>query len=169
MMTKQNSIFVLLIGKFTTHLKISCRKARMLQAILRQFNREKRQIIEINAASNKRVYQSSFNVNVNGSNNILRFWQEGEGFDQKSNGLETVNSVFKSSSDLFGAPSRFLNKIENNWTTSLVLISIILVSSLLLFCMCRYNNCCGKRNRATNSNKMKKLVTKIGSSSSSSR
>jgi hypothetical protein len=130
--------------------------------MLEQHKRVRRQLIEWNMGTNKKVIKPSFRAN--GNNNNMYLLPDGADLDVKADGLKTVNTVLKDGSDLLGAPSRFLNNIQQHWIISLVLISIILVSLLLLFCIIRYY-CCGKLKLPTKKEKIKKLAANMVSSS----
>lgn len=108
----------------------------MLHTMLEQYKRVKRQLFEFNIASNKKVVKPT--IRGNGNTNNFYLLPNGADSDVKSDGLKTVNTLLKDGSDLIGAPSRFLNNIQQNWISSLFFISIILVSLLLLFCIIRY-------------------------------
>jgi hypothetical protein len=130
--------------------------------MLEQHKRVRRQLIEWNAGTNKKVIKQS--LKVKGNNINVSLWPDAADLDVKSDGLKTVNTVLKDGSDLLGAPSRFLNNIQQHWIISLVLISIILVSLLLLYCIIRYH-CFGKRKLSIKKSKIKKLAANIVPSS----
>jgi hypothetical protein len=130
--------------------------------MLEQHKRVRRQLVQLNIGTNTKVVKPSFKSN--GNNNNLYIWSDKADLDVKSDGLKTFNTVLKDGSDLLGAPSRFLNNIQQHWIISLVLISIILVSLLLLIGIIRYY-CCGKLKLPTKKEKIKKLAANMVSSS----
>ena len=103
----------------------------MLHRITEQYQRVRRQFIEMNAGTNKKVIKP--NMRVQGNNNHLSVWPDGSDRNVESDGLDVANTILKDGSDLLGAPSRFLNTVQQNWLVSLVLIAIILVCILILY------------------------------------
>ncbi|UJR11539.1 hypothetical protein I4U23_015719 [Adineta vaga] len=123
-----------------------------LIAIERQ--RARRQVLEFNAGSNKKVLKPR--IHISGNNNNLSLWADKSDKDTDSNGLKTVNSVLKDGSDLLGAPGRLANSIQQNWFVYLILIAVILVCILLLYCIIRYHcskkaSCLKKQTRSSKS------------------
>jgi hypothetical protein len=105
----------------------------MLYTVSNPHERIRRQLIDLNVASNKKVVQS--HVKAKGSNNNLSLWPDKSDLDAKSDGLKTVNTVLKDGNDLLGAPSRLVNSIQQNWLISIICITIILVCILVLYCV----------------------------------
>ncbi|CAF0795498.1 unnamed protein product [Adineta ricciae] len=80
---------------------------------------------------------------ADGNNNEMFVTMNDADLDTESNGLKTVNSVLKDGSDLLGAPARFINNIQKDWLTTVILICI-----LCLYCIIQHH-CSNKTRRRT--------------------
>jgi hypothetical protein len=103
----------------------------LLHRITEQQQRIRRQAIEFNVGTNKKVIKPY--MKVEGNNNYLALGSDGSDSDMESDGLKTANTILKDGSDLIGAPSRFLNSMQQNWLLYLVLMAVILVCILILY------------------------------------
>lgn len=109
----------------------------MLHRVLSQSKQVRRQLIELNIATNKKVIKPY--MKVKGNNNNLFFSPDGSSLDLNSNGLKTANTILKDGSDLIGAPARLINNIQQNLIVYLILIAFILLFILILYCIIRYH------------------------------
>lgn len=144
------------ISQSTRSIKYFIREMTLVHGTIEQKQRGPRQAIEFNIATNKKVLNPYIPVAGNNNYLVLRF--DVPDSDLKSNGLNTANTLLKDGSDLIGAPSRFLNSIQQNWLLTLVLIAVILVCVLILYCIIK-SQCTSVRNLCGRIPFFKKPVT----------
>lgn len=109
----------------------------MWQTVLPWHKQVRRQLIDLNIGTNKKIIQPY--TRVDGNNNKV-FLPLGESSAElNSDGLKSVNTILKDGTDLIGAPARLINSIQQNWLIFLILIVIILLFILIFYCIIRYH------------------------------
>ena len=126
----------------------------MLHRAYEKHKQIRRQLIDLNVASNKRVFNPS--LKVKGNNNNVSLWPDRSDLDIKSDGLKTVNTVLQDGSDLLGTPARWLKDMQQNWLIYMVVIAIILVCVLFLYFIIRCH-CLRGRKSSTKTSCIAKL------------
>lgn len=124
--------------RIRSHSTLTREKMKILQQMTQQHQRIRRQLIKVSFGSNERVvHPPVIKTKGNQNQNNISIWPDKTDPESDSNGLKIMNSFLKDGSDLIGAPSRLINKIQEYWLISLVCITIILVCILLLYCIIR--------------------------------
>jgi hypothetical protein len=99
-------------------------------------DRIRRQLMDFNIASNKKVLVP--NIQVHGNNNKLSLSPDKSDPDVHSEGLKTVNTILRDGSDMLGAPSRWMKDMQQNWLTYIIASAVILFCILFFYCIIRY-------------------------------
>lgn len=107
----------------------------MLNTILQQYKRVKRQLVQLNYATKRKIIGAC--IHVSGDNNHL-FIGDDEFFSStKSDGSNAISTSCEDENQLLDESSEFVNNIQLHWTSFIPLICIVLVTSLLLIYLIR--------------------------------
>lgn len=109
-----------------------------MPSISEQDQRYRRQLFDLNIASNKRVIEQKTIIRGNG--NHLSVLHERFANDSKeSQGLNVANAVLRDGADLLGTPVRWIKAMQENWLAYLVCAAVILVCLLICYCVVRFH------------------------------
>ena len=98
--------------------------------------RHRRQLFDLNIASNKRVLEQKTIIRGNG--NHLSVLHERFGNDStESHGLNVANAVLRDGAELLGAPARWIKDMQQHWLAYVVCAAVIMVCLLVFYCIVR--------------------------------
>jgi hypothetical protein len=100
--------------------------------------RHRRQLFDLNIASNKRVLEQKTIIRGNG--NHLSMLHERYGNDSnESQGLNVANAVLRDGAELLGTPVQWIKDMQQHWLAYVVCAAVIMVCLLICYGIVRFS------------------------------